>query len=87
MEAPVFGALDALSVDYRGGGAGLSANLFAAFLVERMMDFAQPPVVVPVESASEAADCRCFQGVNAWLLEDFDPGAQPIEVIDSKMLW
>jgi hypothetical protein len=25
--------------------------------------------------------------VNAWLLEDFDPGAQPIEVIDGKTLW
>jgi len=25
--------------------------------------------------------------VNALLLEDFDPGAQPIEVIDGKSLW
>jgi hypothetical protein len=25
--------------------------------------------------------------VNAWLLENFDPGAQPIEVIDGKTLW
>jgi hypothetical protein len=25
--------------------------------------------------------------VNAWLLEDFDPDAQPIEVIDGKKLW
>jgi len=25
--------------------------------------------------------------VNAWLLEDFDPAAQPIEVIDGKTLW
>jgi hypothetical protein len=25
--------------------------------------------------------------VNAWLLEDFDPGSQPIKVIDGKTLW
>jgi hypothetical protein len=25
--------------------------------------------------------------VSAWLLEDFDPGAQPIKVIDGKTLW
>jgi hypothetical protein len=25
--------------------------------------------------------------VNAWLLDDFDPSAQPIEVIDGKTLW
>jgi len=25
--------------------------------------------------------------VNAWLLDDFDPDAQPIEVIDGKNLW
>jgi hypothetical protein len=25
--------------------------------------------------------------VNAWLLEDFDPDAQPIEVLDGKTLW
>jgi hypothetical protein len=25
--------------------------------------------------------------VNAWLLEDFDPNAQPIKVIDAKTLW
>jgi hypothetical protein len=24
---------------------------------------------------------------NAWLLEDFDPDAQPIKVIDGKSLW
>jgi hypothetical protein len=25
--------------------------------------------------------------VNAWLLEDFDPHAQPIKVIDGETLW
>jgi hypothetical protein len=25
--------------------------------------------------------------VNAWLLEDFDPAAEPIDVIDGKSLW
>jgi hypothetical protein len=25
--------------------------------------------------------------VNAWLLDDFDPDAQPIKVIDGKNLW
>jgi hypothetical protein len=25
--------------------------------------------------------------VNAWLLEDFDPNAQPIQIIDGKTLW
>jgi hypothetical protein len=25
--------------------------------------------------------------VNAWLLEEFDPEAQPIEVIDGRTLW
>ena len=25
--------------------------------------------------------------VNAWLLDDFDPDAQPTEVIDGKNLW
>jgi len=25
--------------------------------------------------------------VNAWLLEDFDPAAQPIEALDGKRLW
>ncbi len=28
-----------------------------------------------------------FRQVNAWLLDDFDPDAQPIEVIDGKNLW
>lgn len=25
--------------------------------------------------------------VNAWLLEDFDPNAQPIQIIEGKTLW
>jgi len=25
--------------------------------------------------------------VNAWLLDGFDPGAQPIEIVDGKTLW
>src|SRR5206468_11203989 len=37
----------ALTIDHRGGRAGLSLSLLSAFHVERMMDPLQHPVVVP----------------------------------------
>ena len=39
------------------------------------------------QEAKRAAPGKFRVQVNAWLLNDFDPNAQPIEVIDGKNLW
>ena len=44
---PFFGALDALTVDDAGGGAGFSFRPFAAFDVERVMNAIQHVIALP----------------------------------------
>src|SRR5712691_12989124 len=48
MQAPLFGAFDALAVDDAGGGAGFAFKLLPARDVQRVMDAIQHAVISPV---------------------------------------
>ena len=75
MRAPLFRALDALTVDDRGGRAGLSLGQLPTPEVKRVMDAFQRAVVVP------AAEGVVHRAARRQVLRDRSPlatGAQHI---------
>ena len=52
MRAPLFGALDALAIDDRGGGAGFAFRLLAACDVERLMNAIQHTIALPPDEVA-----------------------------------